>query len=336
MIGNVISTGKMTSRQTMNIQSVGAAVSHDLEIRESANGTISYDLSPGIQFGDEIRYVLNTDYGVWVDRDTISKTFGALTLQFSDDATNATNWTGSWTTTTDEAYSPSQSFTESDGGNYQNDADDIYEFNQSIDLTNATQAMITFYAKWEIEADYDYCQFQVSTDGGNNWEGQCGKYTVEGTSTFWNGSAQPDGEPVWEGTSDWVMEEISLSDYIGQVINVRFRFESDGGVRQDGFYFDDFQVAFNEEVSGIEELSLELNVVPNPANDRVVISSSEVLYDPVIKIYDELGREVKQVELKGAYKNCDIDLNDLGSGYYNVQLSTKEKEIRSVKMIIAR
>ena len=79
-----------------------------------------------------------------------------------------------------------------------------------------------------------------------------------------------------------------------------------------------------------------MNVVPNPANDRVVISSSEVLYDPVIKIYDELGREVKQVELNGAYKNCDIDLNDLGSGYYNVQLSTKEKEIRSVKMIITR
>jgi hypothetical protein len=49
-----------------------------------------------------------------------------------------------------------------------------------------------------------------------------------------------------------------------------------------------------------------------------------------------LGRQVKQVELKGAYKNCDIDLNDLGSGYYNVQLSTNEKEIRSVKMIIAR
>ena len=335
-LGRVDGSVQVSITPLLNIQSVGAAVSHDLEIRESANGAISYDLSPGIQFGDEIRYVLNTDYGVWVDRDTISKTFGALTLQFSDDAMNASNWSGSWTTTTDEAYSPSQSFTESDGGNYQNDADEIYEFNQAIDLTNATQAMITFYAKWEIEADYDYCQFQVSTDGGNNWEGQCGKYTVEGTSTFWNGSAQPDGEPVWEGTSDWVMEEISLSDYIGQVINVRFRFESDGGVRQDGFYFDDFQVAFNEDVSGIEELSVELNVVPNPANDRVVISSSEVLYDPVIKIYDELGRQVKQIELKGAYKNCDIDLNDLGSGYYNVQLSTKEKEIRSVKMIIAR
>lgn len=41
-------------------------------------------------------------------------------------------------------------------------------------------------------------------------------------------------------------EEISLSDYIGQTIQVRFILESDGGVTDDGFYFDDFSVNYNQ------------------------------------------------------------------------------------------
>ena len=89
---------------------------------------------------------------------------------------------------------------------------------QEIDLTTANAAIVSFYAKWEIEADYDYCQFQVSTDGGSSWNGQCALHTVEGSSTFWNGSAQPDGEPVWEGASDWVYEEVNLSDYLGVLL----------------------------------------------------------------------------------------------------------------------
>ena len=87
---------------------------------------------------------------------------------------------------------------------------------------------------------------------------------MEGSSTPWNGSAQPDGEPVWEGTSDWVLEEISLSDYLGQTIQVRFQMESDGGVTQDGFYFDDFQVSFNEP-AGLTEFAFDVLTIPNPA-----------------------------------------------------------------------
>ena len=118
-------------------------------------------------------------------------------------------------------------------------------YNPDIDLTNAISAKITFYAKWDIEANYDYVQFQVSTNGGNSWIGQCGLYAVPGTDN--NGSVQPDGDPVYEGVmSDWVLEDINLSDYLGQVINVRFRLRSDGGVTEDGYYFDDFKVFYNE------------------------------------------------------------------------------------------
>jgi PKD repeat protein len=104
--------------------------------------------------------------------------------------------------------------------------------------------MISFYAKWGIESDYDFVQFQVSTDGGSTWIGQCGNYTVPGTSG--NGSVQPNGQPVYEGTqTSWVLEEINLSDYLGQQIKVRFQLRSDGGTTADGFYFDDFKVFYS-------------------------------------------------------------------------------------------
>lgn len=319
-----------------NVQSVGSGVVHDLYLREFTSATISYTLSPGIQFGDPVVYVINTDYGAWIRRDTITKTYGALTMQVSDDASSSSNWTGTWSTTTDDAYSPTSSFTESDGGNYSDDASDTYELIQSIDLTNATEAMVSFYAKWEIEADYDYCQFQVSTDNGNSWDGQCGNYTVEGSSTFWNGSVQPDGEPVWEGSSDWVLEEISLSDYIGQSIKMRFIFGSDGGVNQDGFYFDDFQVAFNEDDSGLSENSIDTKVIPNPAHENVIISTAIPVNNPTIRIFDQSGRQVKQESHSGLKNNMNLSIVDLPNGIYTVLLEGDEFRSQAIKLVVVQ
>jgi PKD repeat protein len=42
------------------------------------------------------------------------------------------------------------------------------------------------------------------------------------------------------------LDEVSLSDYLGQSIKVRFQLKSDGGTTGDGFYFDDFKVLYNE------------------------------------------------------------------------------------------
>ena len=231
----------------MNVTSVGNPLTYNLNVLEQQNGAISYTLNPTIQFGDEIKYILKTDNGFWIKKDTIVKTFGAITVQSVEDASSTANWTGTWGTTTSTFVSPNSCYFEGNGGDYQSNANKTYKYNNQIDLTNVSSAMISYYAKWEIEADYDFVQFQVSTDGGNNWIGQCGNYTVDGSNA--NGSVQPNGEPVYEGTqTDWVLEEINLSDYIGQVIEVRFQLRSDGWVNQDGFYFDDFTIMYNEVV----------------------------------------------------------------------------------------
>ncbi len=229
----------------LNVQSVGAPMVYNVPLMTNTSGAISYVLNPAIQYGDQIKYILKTDNGMWVKKDTIVKTYGALTVQVIEDGSNA-NWTGTWGTTTSTFVSASTSYTDSPTGNYANNvASKTYSYVPNIDLTNAISAGISYFAKWNIEADYDYVQFQVSTDGGTTWIGQCGNYTVPGTNA--NGSVQPNNQPVYEGVqSNWVLEEISLSDYIGQVIKVRFKLGSDNGTTGDGFYFDDFKIMFND------------------------------------------------------------------------------------------
>jgi len=319
----------------LNIQSVGAGVSYNLNLRESSSGTISYVLDPAIQFGDEIRYVLKTEYPSWTKRDTIVKTYGSMTLQFADDCSNMTNWTGPWSTTTAEFYSPATSITDSPG-NYQSDANESCEFTQDIDLTNATDAMVSFYAMWEIESDYDYCQFQVSTNGGNTWIGQCGNYTVEGVNSGWGGGAQPDGEPVYEGAQlDWVLEEINLSDYLGQTIKVRFQFESDGGLEMDGFYFDDFSVSYNVSGgSGLNETNFEVNTFPNPANNEAIISTSKVIADGTIAIYDQAGKIVWEKQIKEQTNKIVVNTASLPQAVYFVHVTDNGALAKPAKLVV--
>ena len=227
-----------------NIVNVGNSVTYTLAQQQTSTGAISYSLNPSIQFGDQIIYVLETNNGLWIKRDTIYKTFGALTSQVIENATSTANWTGNWSTTTSTFVSPTRSFTDSPTGNYGNNTSKTYTYVPAVDLTNASSAMVRFYAKWNLEADYDYVQFLVSIDNGTTWIPQCGNYTVSGTNA--SGSVQPNNQPVYEGVqSAWVLEEINLSDYLGQVIKFRFKLGSDGGTVADGYYFDDFEILYN-------------------------------------------------------------------------------------------
>lgn len=315
------------------IQSVGSPSIHNLALMGSENSGISYVLNPTIQFGDEIKYVLNTEYIGWTRHDTIVKTFGSVTSQFIDEANSAANWTGSWATTNATFVSPSNSFTDSPSGDYANNVTRTYQFNNIIDLTHVTEAMIKFYAKWEIEADYDYCQFQVSNDNGTTWIGQCGNYTVAGTDA--NGSVQPNNQPVYEGTeSNWVLEEINLSDYIGDNIKVRFILESDGGTRGDGFYFDDFEVLYNIDYTGLAENEKPLfHLVPNPASSYVNLIFDETIQSGNIEIVNLTGEVVSRHSLEGT-GSLEIGTDKLPVGVYHVRYVGSVEQKSPVKLVV--
>jgi hypothetical protein len=321
----------VTITPLLGIQSVGTGVTHDLAVMANANGAITYTLDPAIQFGDVIKYVLNTDNGLWIRKDTITKTFGAATSQFLDEANTNANWTGNWATTTSTFVSPSSSFTESPSGQYNNNVTRTYTLNQSIDLTNATSAGVKFWAKWDIENDYDYTQFQVSIDNGTTWISQCGLYTNNG-----NSSPQPVGQPLYDGTqTSWVLEEISLSDYIGETIKMRFFFKSDGGVRADGFYFDDFEIMYNLDDSGLDEyLQNGAQVLPNPANTVAYISLDKPQNKIQTRIYDLKGSLVAEVNTIELCNKIAVPTDQLQNGLYTVIVSTELGTFAPQKLVV--
>jgi carboxypeptidase T len=305
------------------IQSVGNAVNYNLNLNETGTVQIAYTLNSNINLGDEIKYVLVSDFSTFTQRDTIIKTYGNPTLQYQNNGNSTDDWTGTWGITSVDFVSPSSSFTDSPSGDYQNFTYKTFELNNGIDLTNATAAKVQFYAKWEIEDNYDYVSFEVSSDNGETWTKQCGKYTNAGVSG--NGGVQPEGQAIYDGIqSSWVLEEISLNDYLGQTLKFRFVLQSDAGLRMDGFYFDDFEILHNSSTAKIKENGNEfIKIFPNPAQDFIVISSEENMHGGEVKILNQLGQEILVETINFNTNKKEISIADFSVGVYFLEFKSK-------------
>lgn len=315
------------------IVSVGSENVHSLSIMEIEEDSISYTLEPAISFGDEIKYVLHTDNGLWIRHDTLTKTYGGGTEIFFDDCSDLTHWVGDWDFTNEIYFSPDNCITDSPyDGTYGNNVNKSITLDQSFNLQHATYAYVTFYAQWEIENDYDYVQFMISTDGGATWIPLCGKYTNTGVPD------QDFGEPLYDGTQmDWVFEEVDLTDYLEESdVRFRFRLITDAGLQMDGFYFDDFSV--NTDAHEISDASLiefseyDIKIYPNPANNELnYIIPVDVNVQSII-LYNEIGQAI--YTLAGTTKV--INLEELSEGIYFIQFVDASNMILTKRFTLIR
>ncbi len=315
---------------TLNIASVGIPFEvTNMANMDVVNGQIEYTLANGTSSGDIIEYELIVDNGTFTHKIRVTKKFGVLQPILNDDCSStATNFTGNtWATTTQTYVSPSSSITDSPNGNYNNNQTKILSLTNPINLVGVTGATISFAAKWDIEDNWDYVQFQVSTDNGATWNSQCGKYTNEASN------AQGTG-PLYDGTQlDWITEEIDLSDYIGQSIKVRFRLKSDGFQTGDGFYFDDFKVNTldNTTLSIANQVQVsQFGVYPNPANSFLKINTNNEDYS--IEIYNSQSQLVFKKE--NNVGTNEISIADLATGIYFIKL--KADGINEVKKVVKK
>lgn len=219
-----------------NILSVGNEQTFsNLEKLEETQGNALITLKPNTPQGEVVKWVTHVSNGAFTSTDTITKHYGEINLLAYDNCETMDNWTSStWNTTTNAYFSAPKSITDSPNGNYANYANTHITYNQSIDLTSAIMANVEFMAKWELESNYDYVQFLVS-ENGSTWIPMTGKHTTIGNHST--------NQPLYDGTKDWIAEEIDLSQFIGKQIQVRFALRSDAGVNKDGFYFDDFKIS---------------------------------------------------------------------------------------------
>jgi hypothetical protein len=314
-----------------NIASVGSTNIHALSRGELVASELEITLNEDIVSGDEVTFDLVLDNGNFITRERIVKTYGQTENTFTNEAEDIAAWTtNGWGLTTNDFYpgSPSASLTDSPNGEYDNRADNTLMLNDAIDLTqeNVVSAVLSFYAKWDIEADYDQVQLEVSIDGGSNWIPQCGNYTRPGTQNH----ITPE-EPVYDGNqSDWVLEEVSLSDYIGEMVMIRFELRSDGGVTGDGFYVDALSadIIRRTPVGTDEPLTAQVSVGPNPLTDLLEVKTELSNYE--LMLTNSLGQVVLRSEGLNGFTR--VKTGSLPAGSYQLTIVADGRQ-RSFKVV---
>lgn len=283
---------------------------------QSENTTITLD--PAITVGETITFDLIINNGLYDLSERFTTIFGSPETPFQDSGDSATaNYeSNDWGTTTATFQSPTRSITDSPNGNYSNNENTSIQISEEVDLTEAVAASISFYTRFEIEANFDYVQLEISTNGGASWEAQCTNLTTIGNSN------QAEGEPLYQGTlNTWTFEEVNLSEYLGQIITARFQLVTDNIVRRDGFYFDDLQInVLNEEALSVADnaFAKAFTLYPNPVQNTLTIQTQETGYELVI--HSILGQEI--IQRNNQAGSINIDLSSLETGIYFVTLQT--------------
>ncbi|MEZ4888856.1 MAG: M14 family zinc carboxypeptidase [Chitinophagales bacterium] len=326
------------------ITTVGAPKSFELtETLATVEDMIYYQLRSDLKIGDLITFdlIIDNQQGM-VQRISVSKYFGAPVLAFEDKADNLESWTGNvWGLSNTEFYSSSTSITDSPSGTYAADATNQLLLNETIDLTDCKIATLTFWAKWRIEAHYDYVQiFAVDSETGVETP-LCGNYTKLG-----NAYLESD-QPLYDGIqSSWVKEEISLNDFIGQKITLRFLFWSDSFVEYDGFYFDDLQVTKlgGDVGTTIADFQPNPNILlsqnsPNPA-EELTSFSFEVPnnYGSMdLVVYNALGQTLQRQPVSTTTKGSILlDINNLENGIYFCRLESNRGRSNVVRLTVVK
>jgi carboxypeptidase T len=326
-----------------NIANTGAPRNYtSLSQYQTARDSIAFTLKTTVAVGDEIGLILTLDNGSVQWHDTLRYTLGSPLIAFADTSNDMTNWTNisgsaTWATTTTTFYSAPNCITDSPVGQYANNANSELLLNQSLDLRGLRDAYLSFWAKWDIEDDYDYVQV-LGSDGGA-FVPLCGFYTNPGSAD------QIENEPLYDGLqSFWVKEQISLNQFLGASnVTIKLRLVSDGGVRADGFYFDDFQlntIATPTNPIATTRLLAENNPYqlaqnqPNPARNLAYIPLQNFEYQPNTQfiVYNTLGQLVYTQDIVSQTDGITLRLDQWTSGIYYYQLRNDKWQSNTQKM----
>lgn len=323
-----------------NILSASPEQTIVLDQFESRIGEFRIFLDDDIRDDEEIRFVLELDNGLYIQRDTISKTFLSNELEiFSDGAWNLNGWiqasNDNWKLNDEDAYSPPFSFTNTIAEPYRSNETSIMTLREPLDLRSARAAYITFKTKYVIEPEYDKAQITASTTGFQ-FQPLCGKLSKSSIND------RTLGVPVYEGFQyDWVFETIDLKDYLGSRVYLSVEFHSDEEDHFEGFSFDDFRVVVvNDPLLNADEdlkSSLQFQLFPNPTSGELyyrLLGDYGINSEFHIRMYNVVGQLVHTEKLYGATEQAGLKIPKLVAGMYTYQLLSNSSVLRSSKFIM--
>jgi hypothetical protein len=321
-LGQTASTYTLTvTPVSSNIVSITSpAAQTGMTVLEQRNITATMQLATGILPNQKIEYKVSLSNGDYVLYEANFIKYYQPTVLFADnpDTNLLTKWTqagGTWVNSTN-AYSGTKSITDASTVAYANNINKTLTTATTSNLSGATKVLVQYYAKWDLERNFDLVQIQGSTDG-TTWTPLCGNYTKPTSTTETNPHATKSSTNNFQNTAGgggvlydgdqmgkWVMEEIVIdatnNSFLVGATAARFRLymrsdssnATDGyNTTFDGFYLDDFKVLKILDLSAApiaicKDVTLSLNssgtltVLPTDVNngstDDVAITSISV------------------------------------------------------------
>jgi carboxypeptidase T len=323
------------------IQSVGAPKTFNaMNLLETRNDSISFTMNPAITGCQQFKFIISVNNGLYSKTDTVSKIFGQTVALLTDNCNSITNWTPAnlWGITTAQYHSPTGSITDSPSGNYSNNqnANNSITLTNAVNLANKCYASLSFWAKWNIEAGYDFVQVKVSTNNGTSWTALSGKYTKPGSTN------QIPGSPLYDGIqSTWVKEDVNLSAFVGQNIKIRFTLQSDAYTVADGFYYDDITITSMDVNTGINEnnytgINTISDAIPNPAHSEFQLNYyiDKNISNGTLVIYNSIGQEVYNYNLPVNQGNIHITTDSWENGIYFYMIKANNFRTEVKKLVI--
>lgn len=337
-------TAHLTALDEQWVEVLSEPAAFNLANNEMAADSFALRFAEELPHGTPLRLLLHLDNGAFTHTDTITLHYVNFetTLPYEADFTTLGAWGDSetWNVTAEDYVSAPSSLTDSPYDFYADNASTFITLDTPIDIGEAEDYRLRFWTKWNIEADYDYAQLQLSVNDGE-WMPACGRYTVAGTN--W----QARDEPLWEGIRmDWVQEEIDLNGHVnaGDALRLRFLLRSDGAVRMDGFYVDDlmYEERNIDVVSAVQSIvpdDFTVRVFPNPTAHHASIQLKALPGDiqhGEWTLLHSSGHSVQQGRIRHHEDRFEIDTTPLPAGSYWLKIRVNDSTIRVQKLVVVK
>ena len=119
---------------------------------------------------------------------------------------------------------------------------------REFDFSDVSGPITMTFAMWhDIEEDYDYAYIEASTDG-ETWQILRSSSSTDEDPTGANRGWAYNGQ-----TNGWITEEVDLSEYAGQTVQIRFEYVTDAALNGEGLLLDDIQIEAIGYQEGFEE-----------------------------------------------------------------------------------
>jgi murein tripeptide amidase MpaA len=254
---------------------------------------------------------------------------------FATDA-DAAKWKlGRWGVVRD-ALTGRTALTDSPAGDYPANSRNYVQLAQPLSLRGVRAATLEFQTRWSIESNGDIGVAQISTDNGATWQSL--RTSLMKPSAFGSGA-----NFGFDGNfPQWIRQECSLRDAVGQDVLVRFGLLSDSDAQFDGFFLSDIAVrVYSDSVAQrgttalLAQPRLSPNTITQSSDLRIEFPlSNEIQTD--IRLYNVLGQTLFASDAVPIASDgvATLRLPTLARGLYFVTIRTSGGTTQAQLMVL--